>query len=411
MRANLLEGVRVVELGSAWAGPFGARLLADLGADVIKVEAPRRPDLVRFSVYLDEDPGEIPWERGAHYQKFSRNKRGCVIDIGTERGFDVFTRLLDESDILIENNTPRVRKQFGLTDEFFAERLPHLVVISMPGFGNSGPYRDYLAYGITIEGFAGLSSETGYADEGRPARSTIPYGDPVAASYGTLSALAGLRARRQGEAGSVVELSQQETLASLLPDLFLRAQLDGSDPAPAGNDDPWIFAPHGTFRTRGGGPGDYVALAVETDAQWNALCELVGRPDLQPLNSHEERDGASVRQAIEAWTSERERDRVVDTLQEAGIPVGPVLSPKEMSEQEQVVARGVYEPVEHPLYRTIPYARAPFLFPGQETRGDLHAPLFGEHNREVFGGLLGMGDAEINELYELGVTADRPDMA
>src|SRR5690606_23377206 len=113
MRYDILSGIRVVELGSAWAGPFAARLLADLGAEVIKVEAPRRPDFVRFSVYLDDDPGEEPWERGAHYQKFSRNKKSCIIDVQTERGRELFLRLLSMSDVFIENNTPRVRQQLG----------------------------------------------------------------------------------------------------------------------------------------------------------------------------------------------------------------------------------------------------------------------------------------------------------
>jgi crotonobetainyl-CoA:carnitine CoA-transferase CaiB-like acyl-CoA transferase len=307
MRTMLLDGVRVVELGSAWAGPFAARLMADLGAEVIKVEAPRRPDMVRFSVYLDDDPGDEPWERGAHYQKFSRNKKSCIIDVGQPKGLELFTRLLEQADILIENNTPRTMSQLGLTREYFESRLPNLIVVSMPGFGSSGPYRDYLAYGLTIEGFAGLSSVTGYADEGMPLRSTIPYGDPVAASYGTLSALAALRRLRKTGKGGTVELSQHETLAALLPELFARAQLEGRSPSPAGNDDALFYAPHGTFPCAG--DDTYVALAVETDDQWQSLCDLIGRPDLAPRSGHQERDGFAVREAIAVWTSSRSRGR------------------------------------------------------------------------------------------------------
>ncbi len=410
MRADLLNGIRVVELGSAWAGPFAARLLADLGAEVIKVEAPRHPDLVRFSVYLDNDPGELPWERGAHFQKFSRNKKGCVIDVANPRGLELFTRLLQDSDVLVENNTPRTRNQLGLTDDYLRAHAPGLVIISMHGFGSYGPYRDYLAYGITIEGFAGLSSVTGYADEQKPVRSTIPYGDPVAAAFGVLAALAGLRARKLDGTGTIVELSQHEGLTAMLPDLFIRAQLEGIAPGPAGNDDALLYAPHDAFPCAG--DNAWVALAVETHEQWEALCRLLGRADLLPRTTHEERDAFVVREAIEVWTSARDRDEAANALQDAGIPAGPVLSPAEMFNHDQVQARGMYEPVEHPLYRTLDYARMPLLFRNHlQIEGDMHAPLFGEHNRYVFEDILGLAPEEVDELYAAGVTANRPDMA
>ncbi|HEY8489665.1 MAG TPA: CoA transferase [Dehalococcoidia bacterium] len=409
MRVGLLSGIRVVELGTAWAGPYAARLLADLGAEVIKVEGPRRPDFVRFGMYVDDDPGETPWERGGHYQKFSRNKLSCVLDITAPAGHALFIRLLERSDVLIENNTPRVREHLGLTPAFLRERLPHLVAVSLPGFGDWGPYRNYLAFGLTIEGFSGLSSVTGYAEDGVPVRSTVPYGDPVAAVYGALAALAGIRQRRRTGRGLHVELSQHEALITLLPDVLLRAQVAGSPPGPAGNDDALLYAPHGVFPCRG--RDAWVAIAVETDGEWRALCRVIGRPDLQERDTHEARDAAEVRRAVEAWTRGRTKTEAAEELQRHGVPAGPVLSVREMMAHRQVTARGCYREVAHPSYRPLPYAQSPVRFAGREAREDRHAPLFGQDNRYVFRDLLGLSEEEIQRLYAEGVTADRPEMA
>ncbi|MCK9518407.1 MAG: CoA transferase [Dehalococcoidia bacterium] len=402
MRYDILRGVRVVELGSAWAGPFAARLLADLGAEVIKVEAPRRPDMVRFSVYLDDDAGEPAWERGAHYQKFSRNKKSCIIDVQSARGRELFLRLLAKSDIFLENNTPRVREQLGLTDDVLREVAPNLVCISMPGFGLTGPYRDYLAYGLTVEGFSGLSSVTGYGDGSPPTRSAVPYGDPVAGVYGAIAGVVALLGKRRHGVVSHLELSQHEALITMLPDLLLRAQTEGNDPQPQDNRDGIVYDPQGVFACAG--EDEWIAISVSNGKERDALLRLLGlsaRADASDLDLH---------RALEGWARQRRRDEAVDILQGAGIPAGPVLSPREMTEHEQVEARQVYEDVAHPLYRTLPYSRIPIRISGAAEQADSHAPLFGEHNDEVFSGLLGLSHDEIQQLYDQGVTADAPDL-
>ncbi|MGE5594720.1 MAG: CaiB/BaiF CoA transferase family protein [Hyphomicrobiales bacterium] len=395
MRTNLLTGLRVVEMGNAWAGPYAARLLADMGAEVIKVEAPRHPDLVRFSVFPDNDPGDVPWERGAHYQKFGRNKKSCIIDVAQERGRDLFLRLLARSDVFLENNTPRVRDQLGLSDGVLRSANPKLIILSMPGFGNSGPYRDYLAYGLTIEGFTGLSSVTGYEDDEVPVRSAVPYGDPVAAMHGAIAVLAAVRRlRRAGEASSI-ELAQHESLASLLPDVFFAAQRDGRDPEPVGNATPNAHVLQDAFETQG---GDWIAVTASTNEDAGRLRAVTGG------------DG-DLRAAVGAWAAGRSQAEAVRALQEAGVAAAPVASPRQMMEHEQVRALGLYEEVAHPLYQAFPYSRIPLGFAGNPAEPDVHAPLFGEHNRYVFQELLGLSDAEVDALYRDGITADRPDMA
>jgi len=401
----MLEGVRLVELGNAWAGPYAARMLADLGAEVIKIEAPRRPDLVRFSVYLDNDPGEVPWERGAHYQKFSRNKKSCVIDLAHPRGHELFLRLLAKSDIFLENNTPRVREQLRLDQDVLQAASPDLITISMPGFGASGPYRNYLAYGITVEGFSGLSSVTGYGDGTPPVRSSVPYGDPVAGVYGAIAALTALRARRVHGGGSHVELSQHEALATMLPDLLLRAQVEGTSPSAEGNRDSLLYILQDAFPCQGS--DEWVVLTVEQESQWPDLAACIGELALAGSPA----DAARAHQAIARWVAGRDRFAAARELQAHGIAAAPVLSPREMMTHRQVEALGVYEDVGHPLYRALPYSGLPLHIRDRETAPDDHAPLFGEHNRYVFQDLLGLTDEEIARLYEDGVTANRPDMA
>lgn len=404
MRQDVLRGIRVVEVGTMWAAPYAARILADLGAEVIKVEGPRKPEPVRFGFYAANEAGETPWERGGHFQKFGRNKKSVIIDLAQQRGRELLHALLAKSDVLIENNTPRVREQLGLGHETLGRVAPNIIVVSMPGFGDTGPYRDYLAFGVNVEGFAGLTSVTGYPDGTDPIRSAIPYGDPVAALYGAMTALLGLRGRRRGGGQRHFELSQHEGLASLLPDLLIEAQITGADPPRRGNADP-VFSPlQGLFAT---GAGEWLALTLHEAEQIAWLCALIGRPALGETRA----DSPELRTAIETWATATGRDEAVARLQAAGFAAAPVLAPSETMRHPQVVARQVYAPVEHPISGPIPYSQLPLRFAGAASEPDIHAPLFGEHNRYVFGEILGMSEDEIAGLYAAGITADAPNMS
>lgn len=399
MRYNLLEGIRVVEVGAMWAAPYGARILGDLGAEVIKVEGPRKPEAVRFGFYAGNDPGEKPWERGGHFAKFSRNKKCLVLDLTRQRGRDLLHELLRKTDVLIENNTPRVREPLGLGHETLAREAPDLVVVSMPGFGDDGPYRDYLAFGLNIEGFAGLTAVTGYADGTPPIRSAIPYGDPVAAVYAAMTALIGLRERRKGGRALRFELSQHEGLASLLPDLLLEAQATGADPPRRGNADPLVAHFQDVVSS---GDGRWLAITAKTAEQRAALAAFAACDAAV--------DDATLRLGLEAWIAGAGEGEAVTTLRAAGVAAAPVLSPGEMMTNEQVVARNVYANVGHPVVGSIPYSQLPLRFGDAPSQPDLYAPLFGEHNRYVFGEILGLSATEIDELYAAGLTSDAPDL-
>jgi crotonobetainyl-CoA:carnitine CoA-transferase CaiB-like acyl-CoA transferase len=398
MKMKLLEGIRVVEIGAMWAGPYAARIMADLGAEVIKIEGPRKPEPVRFGFYAANDPGEKPWERGGHFQKFGRNKRSLVLDITQPRGRELMYALLRKTDVLIENNTPRVRKVLGIDHETLAREAPNLVVVSMPGFGDSGPYRDYLAFGIQIEGFTGVTSVTGYDDGTPPIRSAIPYGDPVAALYGSMTAILGLRMRRRGATTHTYEVSQHEGLASLQADSIIEAQVAGHDPGPRGNNDPLLAVLQGAFATTDG----WVAVTVEAGSQLAALATVVGEGGSA--------DPSALRPALARWTATRTRAEAAEALSARGIAAGPVLSPGEMMGHEQVAARGVYAEVPHPLAGPIPYAQLPLHFWGAERASDSHAPFFGADNRYVLGKIVGLSEGEVGALYADGLLADAPVM-
>jgi crotonobetainyl-CoA:carnitine CoA-transferase CaiB-like acyl-CoA transferase len=396
MRTNLLEGIRVVEIGSMWAGPYAARIMADLGAEVIKIEGPRKPEPVRFGFYAANDPGEKPWERGGHFQKFGRNKLSLVLDITRPRGRELLYALLRKTDVLIENNTPRVRKVLGIDHETLAREAPDLVVVSMPGFGDTGPYRDYLAFGIQIEGFTGVTSVTGYDDGTPPIRSAIPYGDPVAAVYGAMTAILGLRSRRRGAANQTYEVSQHEGLTSLQADSIIEAQVTGKDPGLRANNDPLLAVLQGAFQATDG----WLAVTVTDAAQLATLARLAGKTPAAAA--------PAVRAALARWAAPQTRAAAAEALAARGIAAGPVLSPGEMMHHEQVAARGVYAEVPHPIAGPIPYAQLPLHYAGAPTQPDRHAPLFGEHNHYVLHDLLGLDEAEIAALTASGLLADAP---
>src|ERR1035437_7193265 len=190
-----LTGFRVLDLTTLWAGPYATRLLADLGAEIIKVEGPDRSDFNRkMNQYADGDPGDDPLNRSGLFNELNRDKRGIVTNLSEPRGRDLLLRLVEVSDVVAENFTPRVLPNLGLDYETLRSVNPSIILLSLSGFGSTGPYRDFVALGSTIEQVSGLSSITGYSDRG-PHRCGVSYGDPVGALYGGLALLAALRRR------------------------------------------------------------------------------------------------------------------------------------------------------------------------------------------------------------------------
>jgi crotonobetainyl-CoA:carnitine CoA-transferase CaiB-like acyl-CoA transferase len=409
---DLLRGVRVLELCWAWAGPFAARTLADLGAEVIKIEGPARPDGVRFGNYPDNEPGDEPWNRGGHFQKFSRNKHSLVLDLTAPAGRDVFLDLVKVADVFIENNSPRVLPNLGLTGDVLRRANPNLIVVSMPGFGSSGPLRDWAAFGINLEAQCGLSSVTGYPDLG-PVRSTIPYGDPIAGLHATVAALAALRHRRATGEARQIEVAQNESLLNVLVEPFFRATVGGDSVGPDGCYHETL-CPHNVYPAAE--DDTWVALAVEDARQFASLARLIGRPDwaddptLRSADARKRRE-PEIDAAIAAWTAGLARDEAVARLNEAGAPAAPTRTIAEVVHDPLLAQRGYWTEIDHPVTGRLPYAYLPWRYRRSEPVTPTHAPLFGEHNRQILEGLLGFPAAVVDDLKSRGVVAARPLMA
>ncbi len=209
-----LHGIRVLDLTMAWAGPYATRLLADMGAEVIKVEAIGNWDLLR--TYTGQPPTvERVWDKSPYFNHINRNKYGCALDLSRPRGRELFLRLVEQSDVVIENFRAEVMDNLGLAFEVLEEANPQVIVVSMPGHGKSGPERDYVAYGTNVEQLSGLCHLTGYAG-GPPQKTGISYGDPVAGVAAAGAMALALWDRRRTGRGQYIEVAQRENLINMI---------------------------------------------------------------------------------------------------------------------------------------------------------------------------------------------------
>jgi len=420
----VLDGVRILDLSRVWAGPLAARMLADLGAEVILIEPPvgragghealeRMRQMHQagrhFPYYPDGDPGDQPWNRMGMYNDFNRDKLGITLDLRYPQGQDVFRRLVRISDVVLENFTPRVMVNFGLDYAALREVNPAIIMISMPGYGNSGPYRDYPAYGTTLEQHAGFSSIMGYPDSG-PYRTQSTYTDPVASVNAAGAVMLALWHRRRTGRGQYIELAQIEASVCLLAEPLLDFAMNGREPGRNGNRHHWM-APHGCYRCRG--DDAWVSVAVATDAEWRAFCSTIGSP---PWTEEERFAGQSGRwqhqdeldKLISAWTVEQDHYRAMHRLQEAGVAAGAVLNAREVMKEPHLRERSHFAHVTHPQAGTHEYPGLPVRLSDTPTGRTLPAPCIGEHNRYVLGELLGMSEQEIARLLEERVISDGP---
>jgi crotonobetainyl-CoA:carnitine CoA-transferase CaiB-like acyl-CoA transferase len=305
-----------------------------------------------------------------------------------------------------------VLPNFGLTWDVLRERNKKLVMCSMPGFGNSGPLRDWLGFGINLEAYCGLSSVTGYPDAG-PVRSVIPYGDPIAGLHAVVAILAAVRhARRTGE-GQLIEVAQDESLINVLAEPFFRRTAGGEDLRPEGAHHE-SMCPHNVYATAG--EDEWLGIAIEDDEQFDALARVIGKPEWQEDASLRGAASRKAREseldaAISTWVAARQRDAAVAELTAAGVPAASLRRVDEVFEDPRLRSRNYWIEFDHPVTGRRPYAYLPFNLWRSQPVEPFHAPLFGEHNGEVLREWLGMEPAEIDALEAQGVLATRPNMA
>jgi crotonobetainyl-CoA:carnitine CoA-transferase CaiB-like acyl-CoA transferase len=394
---------------------LAARILGDLGADVIKIEAswargpaevPREAALSRL--YPENDPGDEPYNREASFNKLNRNKRSLTLELDNDSGRAIFERLVENADLVIENFSPRVMPKLGLDYERLRALNPEILYTTMPGFGRTGPYRDWLAFGPLIEAASGLSAQMGYRDSG-PYRSGLAFPDPVTALHavaGTLTALYD-RESSQPRRGTWIEVPMLESMIGFVGDEILASQLRGRAPSRQGNRTPGR-APQGCYPTRG--DDRWIAISVGDDATWRELCVVSAAPADWPaldLTARRRRED-DIDQHLAAFTGEADADALAAQLQGRGIAAAVVADADDLLRNEQLASRGFWIELEHSKTGRRIYPGLPIHFGLTQPSFRRAAPQLGEHGREVLRELLGASEEELAQLEADGHLRTRP---
>ena len=412
-----LKNYRVLDLSRIWAGPYCTKLMADLGAEVIKMESLSVYDSHRGPVspargiasYPDSEPGDEPWNRNGWFNCLHMSKYGITLELTNEEGRRAFEGIVSISDVLIENFRQGSLERLGYDYQALRKHRPDLIYVSMPAFGNTGPWKSYLGYGIGQEQLSGMAHLTGYPGDG-PMKSGINHGDPITGSHAAGVLLAALRRRRRTGKGMYIDVSQQESAVAFMGPELLAYQMTGEEPERIGNRSRW-YAPCNTYLCAD--EDRWITIAATSDDEWQ---RLVSAMDAGPLADDVRFATAEARMAhqdeldtvIAGWTRDQEAFALAERLQAAGVPAGPVLRGPDLLENKHYAERGTFVNVDHPQVGPKQYPGIPWKM--SRTPGEVRwpSPTLGQHNREIFGGLLGLTVKEIETLASHGVIGTKP---
>jgi glutaryl-CoA transferase len=401
-----LGHVRVLDLSRVLAGPWCSQVLADLGAEVIKVERPGSGDDTRSwgPPYLRDQRGQETSE-SAYFLAANRGKKSVTIDIARPEGQDLVRRLAARSDVLLENFKVGTLARLGLGYQDLARVNPRLVYCSISGFGQTGPYRGRAGYDFLVQGMGGLMSITGEPDGepgGGPVKVGVAIADILTGMYAATAVLAALAQRERTGLGQQVDLALLDVQVAMLANQAMNHLVTGQPPGRLGNAHPNIV-PYQAFRTGQG----HLILAVGNDGQFARFCEVAGRPELArderfASNAGRVRHRAALVPIVEAILAGRPAAEWIEALERAGVPCGPINDLAQVFADPQVRHRQMKIDVPHPLAGTAPLVASPIRLSGAPAAPPAPPPLLGEHTHEVLLEL-GLGDAEISSLQEKGV--------
>ena len=394
-----LDGIRILDLTQFEAGPSCTELLAWLGADVVKLESPGTGDQGRAMMR------DLPDVDAYYFILLNANKRSVTLNLKDERGRALFRRLLPRFDVLIENFTLGTMEKFGLGWDALAAMHPALIYATIRGFGDSGPYASFKAFDMIAQATGGAMSLNGELG-GPPIKIGLTLGDTGSGVHCAVGILAAYVERLRTGHGQRVEVSMQEAVANFVRPALMAHYLTGAPTIRSGNRIPFL-APSDLYRCAPGGANDFVYMMINSRAMWEGVLttigrgDLIGHPDYDDLrwrNHHP----AEIHTMIEEWTGAREKRAVMRAMAENGVPCGAVLDTGDLLSDPHLRARGMIATFEHPV-------RGTMTMPGNPVRlGDApttvtSAPLLGEHNREVYGELLGLADDDLDRLARDGV--------
>jgi CoA:oxalate CoA-transferase len=392
--ADLLSGLRVLDFSRVMAGPFCTALLADLGAEVIKVEPPSGDDYRHI--------GPFKGGESALFLLMNRNKKGLTLNLKSAQGAALAQGLAACCDVVVENFKPGVAKRLGVDHQTLIATNPRLVYASISGFGQSGPFAERPAYDLIAQAMAGIMSVTG-DPQGPPTRTGESLADLSAGLYAAWAIMVALFARERSGRGRWIDVAMFDSLFSLLPTALGQYLYAGMTPQRTGNRHP-LSSPFGSFRA---GDGD-VVIAVANDALFARLARAMGSPNLSddPRFASDElrtRNEPSLRAAIEAWTGRLTVGEVVAVLNGHGVPGAPIWTVEQAAESAQVAFRKLLATTEHPRLGEIALIEQPVHFSDTPRGGHAPPPLLGEHTEAVLSKLLGIEGAEIEALRRGGV--------
>ena len=421
-----LENIRVVDLSRVFAMPFAGANLADLGAEVIKIDTCQAQFMETTRTitgpFPDNQPGELWWEQGGTFQTLNRGKRSLTLDLRSEEAQGIVKELVSVSDIVLENFTPRVMARFGLDYASLRAVKPDLIMVSNTGYGHSGPWSNFGAMASALEPVHGTGAYMGYLDDdvsGKLQRGGVPnkvgnsYTDFLATWTALVSVMAALLHRAKTGRGTWVDLAMYQNGAVFVGEGLLAYALNGERVRRIGNRHP-AMAPHGCYPCLG--EDQWVTIAVRDDADWRAFCGAIGSPKLAADARY-----ATVRGRLEwqdaldaivsEWTGERTSYQAMEILQGAGVPAGPVLTAGQALADPHFRQRGFFEKVTHPDetgLETKEYIGRGWKFSGSRAGIGGPAPLLGEANDYALREVLGLPTEWVEALAEQEVTGVEP---
>lgn len=417
-----LEGIRILDMTVVWAGTYCAALLADMGAEVIRLESIKRlPPITRgYMPYPPKEvieglpafvagmpgrePGARPWNRYPLFNAHGRNKRGITVDLLQPSGLDIFKCLVAVSDAFVENNVTETMDKLGISYEMMREVNPKIIMLRMPAYSNSGTYRNYRSLGVHMEGVIGHTIARGYADMDPSSNTNVFAADAAGGAQGAFAMIAALHYRKRTGKGQLIELAQAENMIAYTGRFFMDYAMNGRNAATLGNRH--THAVQGCYPCAG--IDRWVNITLYDESDWRAFCDAIGNPEWTTqaqLATHSRRyaNQDALDAHIAEWTQRRDHYEVMRLLQAAGVAAGPVMDQRDAFADPHLKARGIFEEVYHEdVGASHLYVGAPFKMsetPARIRRGPVR---LGQDNEYVYKHILGVSDAEYSELERAG---------
>ena len=398
----VLTGVRILDFTWAWAGPFATLQMAHLGAEVIRVESETRVCITRaIPPFADDAPGP---NRAGYFNQYNQGKRSVTLNLADPAGLQIAYDLVPHCDVVVENFAGGVANKMGLGYEKLRELRPDIVMLSMSGYGQDGPYRGYLGYGPPAAALSGFFFTTGY--EGMPPMELgTSYMDPNAGIFGAIAIMNALIYRKKTGQGQYIDQSQLETAVQLIAEGLLQFEITGREPDRVGNHHP-LMSPHNTYKAAGDAD-KWISIAVANDTEWRALCEVMDKSALAEDSrfttfAARKQNEAQLDSMINEWTRGRDRWEITRALQRAGVAAFPSMSNKDLASDEHLRERGYLVRLDHPEVGQRTHVGIPWTLGARPCRVAAPAPIRGADTDAVLSKLLGYSSDKIEQLRKAG---------